>query len=204
MICVLALLVIALLFAIYFIYKLLHRVEKTDAVRHVGLKVKKGSLYSAVIDQILCKISIELGGAKVILARFHNGGYFSNGLAMEKFTVTNETPGGSKEPLMDKCVAVLNSKYASSMLQLATCDYLCIADINDCEDKAFKRDMEFYGFKSTNLFLIRQLGDGTDEGFIGVNFRDTHVMNAEERNRVTEKIPRLLNLVNQQESSLRD
>jgi len=99
---------------------------------------------------------------------------------------------------------VLNSKYSSTILQLVTCDYLCLSDAADNVDRSFKKFMDTYDFNSANLFLIKQLGDQTCEGFVGVFFKNTHIMDASQREIVTENIPKILNLVNLRESALKD
>lgn len=198
----LLILTIAVFVVLFYISKL--KKDNVVTVVHETIGVKEASLFDVVIMQILCKAQMETNSSKVVLARFHNGGAFSNGIDMKKFTVTHETPGGGKEPLMDKMMGRFNSRYPSTILQLSTCDYFCLSDINDSVDNAFKKDMEYYGFNSANLFMIRQLGIGAAEGFVGVFFKYTNVMNLEAREKITLKIPRLLNLVNQKEIALKD
>ena len=160
--------------------------------------LRKDSYYDAELQRILIRIKLELQACKITLARFHNGGCFANGLDMRKFTVTHETSGGSKYPLMDKCISVLNSRYGIAFEQLAIRKEYVVHDIEDCNDSNFKRDMGEYGFKATYIFLIKQL-DGSDEGFVGVNFADTKVLTAEQRDVIKEQIPRIIDLVNMKE-----
>lgn len=165
--------------------------------------IKNACLYDAEIYKLLCKIQQHTQSCKVIIARFHNGGSYRNGIDMEKFTITHETQLGSTVPLQDKCLGVFNSRYGSAFLHLATLGEYVINDINDCPDPNFKQDMKFYGFQATYLFLIKQF-DNSDEGFIGVNFRNTKVMTTEERDKVRNYIPRLLGLINMKESALKE
>jgi hypothetical protein len=99
---------------------------------------------------------------------------------------------------MDKCVSVLNSRYGIAFEQLAIRREYVVYDVDDCTDTNFKRDMSEYGFKATYIFLIKQL-NGSDEGFIGVNFSDTKVLTAEQRDIIREQIPRIIDLVNMKE-----
>jgi hypothetical protein len=138
---------------------------------------------------------VELQATKIIIARFHNGGNYVNGLEMKKFSATFETEGGTYIPMMDKCVAVFNSRYSLAFAHLVAMGDYCISERNACEDQNFQHDMKEYDFQSTNLFLMKQF-DGRDEGFVGVNFRDTHVMDKEQRNRIKEQIPIIVGLLN--------
>ena len=158
-------------------------------------QMKESAVYDVMIDREICEIKKTVQADKVILGRFHNGGYFANGMDMKKFSITHETPLGSIEPMMDRNQAVLNSRYPVAFLELVTLDYYMVSEVNDCTDPNFKRDMCKYGFCSGYLFMIKQF-DGSDEGFIGVFFKTTKVMMQEQRENVTDSIPTLLGLVN--------
>jgi hypothetical protein len=164
--------------------------------------VKEDSCYSTIVQKIICKLKFELKSTKIVIGRFHNGGNYVNGLPMKKFTLTHETAGGTDLPMMDKCVAVLNSRYSQAFAQLATLYDYCVADVNDCPDLNFKRDMELWKFKSCYLFLMRQF-DGKEDGFVGVNFKYTNVMSKEQRHMVEEQIPRIIGLLNMQKEHLK-
>jgi hypothetical protein len=181
------------------LYDLISRLKKTPPVTtKEPANLRKDSYYNAELQRILIRVKLELQACKVVLARFHNGGCFANGLDMRKFTVSHETAAGSKIPLMDKCVGVLNSRYGIAFERLAIMKEYIINDIEDCSDQNFKRDMIEYGFKATYLFLIKQT-NGVDEGFIGINFSDTTVLTQEQREIVREQIPRIIDLVNMSE-----
>lgn len=195
--------IIAILFAVIY-FKHIKSTKKLQNINsYDAISVNKASLYDTEIYKELYKIQSELTASKVILARFHNGGDFRNGLKMKKFSLTHETPEVSNKypPMQDRCTAVLNSRYASSFLHLTTLKDFCIPDVNDCPDKNFSTDMRYYGFEATYLFLIEQY-DGNAEGFIGINFRNTKVLTAEQRSKVLEHIPRILGLLNMSEKSL--
>lgn len=81
------------------------------------------------------------------------------------------------------------------MLTLVTMGSYIVHDVNDCCDYNFRKDMAIYGFKSTHLFLIEQV-DGTEEGFIGVNFDRTRVLTQEEKHKIEDKIPWILSELN--------
>lgn len=191
-----------LLFIIHYFWKTLIKPQREYNLMHERYSVKEDSVHNTVIQKIICKIKIDLNSTKVVIGRFHNGGNYVNGLPMKKFTLTHETAGGTKEPMMDKGISVLNSKYSEAFAQLATIDEYCISDMNDCTDMNFSRDMKNYGFGATYLFLIRQF-DNKEDGFVGVNFNQTRVMTKEERHMVVELIPRIMGLLNMDKSQLK-
>jgi hypothetical protein len=181
------------------LHKLMIKLNKQPDIPHKEqTSLRKDSYYNAELQRILIRIKLELQACKVTLARFHNGGCFANGLDMRKFTVTHETTGGSKVPLMDKCVSVLNSRYGIAFEQLAIRREYVVYDVDDCNDTNFKRDMGEFGFKATYIFLIKQ-NSGIDEGFVGVNFSDSKILTPEQRDIVREQIPRIIDLVNMKE-----
>jgi hypothetical protein len=144
---------------------------------------------------ILYRIGLELRSCKVALMRFHNGGKFANGRDMRKFTTTHETPSDTIKPFMDNNIGVLISRYPIAFNCLKIQGYYAVSDINDCNDLNFKCDMKKYGFKACYLFLIKQV-NGNHEGFIGVNFCETTVLDSEKREIVKEQIPKILSLIN--------
>lgn len=178
----------------------LHRLNKKEfLVEHnpkkTNYSIKKNSEYDAMIAKTIFKIKDMVGADKVTLSRFHNGGFFCNGLEMMKYTVTHETPYGSTYPLQNTQNAILISRYPTAMTTLATFGYWIVHDINDCTDPNFKKDMEHFGFKATYLILIRQL-DGSEEGFIGLNWNKSHVIEEDKYQAVKAELPYLLSLVN--------
>ncbi len=180
------------------VYKLIIKVEKKEKQTHIKVAIKKASTYDASLKVLLYNLKSSVNATKIIVARFHNGGNFANGYEMKKFSVTHETPGGTCVPLMDKQVAVLNSRYSEAILCLVSTEGYFISDVDDCLDLTFKHDMKEYGFKATYLFLIKQL-DGTEEGFIGVDFNHTHVMSKEDRDKVREQLANVLSVLNMTE-----
>ena len=184
------------------LYKVFPKTLPTPVESHPK-SIKNASLYDAEIYKMLCKLQQTTQACKVVVARFHNGGSYRNGLDMEKFSITHETQLGSTVPLQDKCVSVLNSRYGSAFLHLATLGEYCISDIEDCPDPNFKQDMKFYGFSATYLFLIKQF-DNSDEGFLGLNFKQTTVLTQEQKDKVRASIVRLVGLINMKESFLKE
>jgi hypothetical protein len=90
---------------------------------------------------------------------------------------------------------ILNTRYPEVFSSLVVWgEYIC-ADINDCTDASFKADALKCGFNSVNLFLVKQL-DGTEEGFVGVNYKQTHVMTPEERSKITNELPTIIGFLN--------
>jgi len=191
-----------LLYVLYTFWNILIKPEKTHLKWNDRYSVKEDSIYNLVIQKILCQLKKELSATKIVIGRFHNGGNYVNGLPMKKFSITHETAGGTETPMMDKGIAVLNSRYSEAFAQLATLGEYCIADIEDCTDDNFKRDMKVYGFKAAYLFLIRQFNDKED-GFVGVYFNKTTVVDKEHRHMVLEQRLRIMGLLNMEQQHLK-
>lgn len=191
-----------LLIILYKFWQLL-KPQQTLNKLHDKYSVKEDSIYSLVVQKIICQLKQELSAVKIVIGRYHNGGNYVNGLPMKKFTITHETAGGTDIPIMDKGIAILNSRYSEAFAQVATLGEYCVSDMQDCTDQNFKRDMQAFGFKATYLFLIRQF-DGKEDGYISVNFKYTTVLTAEQRHRVAEQIPRIMGLLNMDEQHLKD
>jgi len=169
-----------------------------DAIIKSYINLGKESTYNKEVYAILVRLRLELQSAKVGLMRFHNGGKFSNGHDMKKFTATHETASDTIEPFMDKCIGVLNSRYPVALETLWYHETYFVADVEDCNDLNFKSDMKRYGFKACYLFLIKQV-DGKHEGFIGINFTHTEVLSTEKREIIKGEIPKILSLINMKE-----
>lgn len=190
--------ILGIAIVVYAIYRysknLTYSVNK-DLIISEYISLHRGSTVDKEIAGILLRIKIELHSSKVALMRFHNGGKFANGFDMKKFTTTHETASDSIEPFMDRCTNILNSRYPIAFEMLGITGQFFVSDVDDCIDLNFKADMKKYGFKSCYLFLIRQI-DGKEEGFVGVNFNTTNVLNQEQRSIIIENIPTLLSLIN--------
>lgn len=191
-----------LLYLMYKFYFIITAKEKPHYISSDKYSVKEDSVYNAEVQKIIIRLKLELRACKVVIGRFHNGGNYVSGLPMKKFSLTHETAGGSTTSMMDRCLAVLNSRYPEAFAQLATLEEYCISDTEDCPDANFKRDMNNYGFKATYLFLMRQF-NGKEDGFVGVNFNGTTVLTLEQRHKVVEEIPRIVGLLNMQKEHLK-
>lgn len=161
------------------------------------LTLRKSTEYNLLLARLILKMRDEVNSCKILVARFHNGGFFNNGLHMEKFSVYMETPSANSTiPCMqDGYRDVFNTRYPEVFSQLIVWgEYIC-TDINDCTDINFKNDAKKCGFQSVNLFLVKQL-DGTEEGFVGVNYKDTHFMTPEEREKIKVNLPTVRGFLN--------
>lgn len=167
----------------------------------IKLNIRESSEYDVMIAKKLFKIKQIAEADKITLSRFHNGGNFCNGFAMKRYTVTHETPYGSKMPLQDVQRSILISRYPTAMLTLATFGSWIVHDVNDCTDPNFKKDMEYFGFGATYLILIKQY-DGSEEGFIGLNWKTSHVLEESKNEEIKSIIPTLLGLMNMQKEHL--
>jgi hypothetical protein len=187
---------------VYILWGLSRKLLSSPLNKSMGkeaVSLEKDAYCNAEVQRILIRLKLELNASKVTLTRFHNGGCFANGLDMKKFTITHETSSEVIPPLMDKGVAMLNSRYGIAFETLASQHQYVVVDVEDCLDQNFKTDMKRFGFKACNLFLIKQV-DGLDEGILTVNFSNTRLLTPQERDICTEQIPRILDLINLKEN----
>ncbi len=154
--------------------------------------------YEKAIDKILTRIRLELNAADVYIARFHNGGTYNNGVRIKKFSIPYEKSSSAiKELVRWRNFDKFCSHWPDVMDNLLVMREYCITDMQDCSDLNFKRDMEFYNFKSCHLFLIEQHDlSHSPEGFLAVNFFETRVLEKDERDLILSEIPNLLSLIN--------
>jgi len=154
--------------------------------------------YEKAIDKILIRMRLELNAADVYIGRFHNGGNYNNGVRMKKFSIPYEKATNTiKELVRWRNYDKFCSHWPDVMDTLLVMRDYCVADMSDCCDLNFKRDMEFYNFRSCHLFLIEQHDLAhSPEGFLAVNFFDTRVLTIEERDMILLEITHLLSLVN--------
>jgi hypothetical protein len=180
---------------------LYHKISlATDAL--VGSK-NKATLrhiiqFEKAIDKILLQLRFELNATDVFVARFHNGGNFNNGIRMKKFSIPyGKASSTVKELVRWRFYDKFCSHWPDAIDQLLTLGEYCVANLDNCNDMNFKRDMEFYGFKSCNLFLLEQADlSHSPEGFLSINFNTSKVLNQEERDRIKEESDHLVSLMN--------
>lgn len=154
--------------------------------------------YEKAIDKKLIRLRLELNAADIYIARFHNGGTYNNGVRIKKFSIPYEKSSSAiKELVRWRNFDKFCSHWPDVMDNLLVMREYCITDMQDCSDLNFKRDMEFYNFKSCHLFLIEQLDlSHSPEGFLAVNFFETRVLEKDERDLILSEIPNLLSLIN--------
>lgn len=124
---------------------------------------------------VLCRKIRELTNADgIYIAQFHNGGVYSNGVKMNKFTVVGEdyTPG------IESYKRKYNNVHCNTISYLIH-DLICsnrhiIEDTNTFEfnDKIYRDDLEHRGIKSSHSFLIKEPYSKKPLGFISLEFKD--------------------------------
>lgn len=179
----------------YGIFKALNKITLMNNPKTENISLKEQSEYNLLLARLLVKIRDEVNSVKVLICRFHNGGCFSNGLHMEKFSVYAETPSNTTPVMQDSFRDIFNTRYPEVFASLVVWGEAIYADIEDCTDINFRNDAKKCGFKSVNLFLVKQL-DGKEEGFVGVNYKDTHVMTQEERSKITSELATIRGFLN--------
>lgn len=158
--------------------------------------IKDDAVYNVQIDRLISKLKYDVNADKIFLCRFHNGGRFSNGFTMKKFTMTNETHGGTANPLRDQWRDVINSHYAEVLMQTLILGMYVASAPDECMDLNFRNDMMLrYKFNSVYLFALKQF-DGKEEGFFGLCFKESKILSESQKDTVELALPNLIGLIN--------
>ncbi|MCK5134884.1 MAG: hypothetical protein KAR19_03790 [Bacteroidales bacterium] len=192
----LILLLVAISVATHFLIKL----RKAQ----VPLPVKKQptwiqtTRYNRNLYELIFKLKDQLKADHICIARLHNGGYFNNEFPIRRFSAVMEAHNPDKtESMVDKYRDIHISKYPEVMHQLIFLKSYFCTDIQFCEDSKFKGDMIAMDYKSSFLFLIRQVDEErTPEAFIWINYQDVRQLTKEQRSDVWSKHNRILNYLN--------
>lgn len=154
--------------------------------------------YNRSLYEALFKLREKFRVDHICIARLHNGGLFNNTLPVRRFSVIMEAHNPNRtKSLIDVYRDTHISKFPEVMHQLIFMkDFIC-NDIDYCEDNKFKDDVSKLGYKSSFLFLIRQVDeDRTPEAFIWLNFSYHREFTKEEQTEVWAAHNKILNLLN--------
>ena len=183
-------------FTFYFSYKYLS--DKLKKVGHKAVSFADEARYNRMLDQIMFTLQTELHASNVFLARLHNNGHWNNGRSMKKFTIMMEKLSGTSPSIQQDYKDVLCSRYPEAMDFLLFYHTYQQADICLCKDANIRRDfLTKYGYASLYFFLIEQAnGDQTEEAFIGILYKEPHVLCREHADLVKSRRFSILGLLN--------
>ena len=188
--------IVILGFMLYFTYMYLR--GKIEGVGKRQVSFGDEARYNKMLDEIMFLLGNQLHASNIFLARFHNNGYWNNGRGMKKFTVMLEKPGGAGPSIQQDFKDVLCSRYPEAMDFLLFYHTYQQADLCLCKDPNVKRDfLTKYGYSSLYLFLIEQAnGDHSPEAFIGILYKEPHVLSREHSELIKSKRFDILGLLN--------
>lgn len=194
--------IVILGFMTYFTYMFLR--GKIEAVGKKFVSLGDEARYNKMLDEIMFTLNDKLHASNVFVARFHNNGHWNNGRGMKKFTIMLEKPSAASPSIQQEFKDILCSRYPEAMDFLLFFHTYHQADLSMCKDPNVKRDfLTKYGYNSLYFFLIRQAnGDRSAEAFIGILYKDPHVMNREHNDLVKSKLFDILGLLNMVEPKI--
>jgi len=194
--------IVILGFMAYFTYMYLR--EKIEKAGRKPVSFGDEARYNKMLDQIMFTLETQLRASNVFLARFHNNGHWNNGRNMKKFTIMLEKLSPTAQSIQQDYKDVLCSRYPEAMDFLMFYHTYQQADMSLCKDPNIKRDfLTKYGYTSLYFFLIQQAnGDRTEEAFIGILYKEAHVMSREQADLVKSKRFDVLGLLNMVEPKI--
>lgn len=149
--------------------------------------------YNYHLNKTLFNIRNQLGASDIFLARFHNGGQFINGLKIDKFSITNESPRMNCEPVQHDFENVMFSRYSRTISTLLYSNRFEVP--NTQGEDGLPRDIAQKGYRSMYVFLIKGLDD-IPAGFVAVLFKNQTDLTEDQRQIVESHHNTILNYVN--------
>jgi hypothetical protein len=139
----------------FFFYRLMLRGLPVTPVK-VRSNIRLSAPFNTAINKILLVLRYELRCSDVYIARFHNGGNWMDGSPMDKFSITHGKAIASTKLLQDTYVNIFCSHWSEIYDHLIVVGEYCCADLEDCRDSNFKKEMLAHDFKACYLYLICQ------------------------------------------------
>lgn len=157
------------------------------------------SMFYLEMDKTCNIIRESLKADGSYLAYFHNGGVFTNGIAMDKFTVVGEDYNEFMRcPSYKKIYYSTMINYMSfAYHRLLTTGRYGVFDINDISDLSFKNDLSKRKINSLYMFLIKDPITDKPVGFFVLEYINTFDLpkfNESEIWKHQNKLSKLLNM----------
>lgn len=110
----------------------------------------------------------------VFIAQFHNGGSYSNGVHMNKFTVVGEDYEGGLKSYKRQYNATHCNTVSYLIHDLVCSNKHIIEDINEhvFNDHIYEEDLTERNIRSTHSFLIKEAYSKKPLGFISLEFKN--------------------------------
>lgn len=150
------------------------------------------------MDKICSSIRTSVGADGSYLAYFHNGGVFSNGIAMDKFTVVGEDYNSRV-----RCQSYKKS-YSAMMINYMPYAYHrllvdnkhLVDNIEDMVDLTYKGDLIKRKISSMYMYLIKDPVSDKPIGFFGLEYVDRYVLTSVEEMNIWKQQNRISKLLN--------
>lgn len=156
------------------------------------------SLFYLEIDKICGTIRNNVSADAVYIAYFHNGGIFSNGVTMDKFTVVGEDYSDKS------CILSYKKQYSGMMINYMPYSYHRLLIDNkysfnvkfETTDISFKKDLIRRKMSCVYMFLIKDPVSDKPLGFFAIEFskENDHPINESIVWKYQNKLARLLNM----------
>lgn len=150
------------------------------------------------MDKICSAIRTAVKADGSYLAYFHNGGVFSNGIAMDKFTVVGEDYNARV-----KCTSYKKT-YNSTMINYMPYAYhrllvdnkYLLDNVEDMPDLSYKSDLNKRKVSSMYMYLIKDSVSDKPIGFFGLEYVDPYVLTSIEEMAIWKQQNRISKLLN--------
>jgi hypothetical protein len=167
-------------------------------------KSKKNVLISIVerdyrVDQILYSIMETLEAQSVFICRFHNGTSYSNGVPMERFSMSNEVVSPSWAPTSGSFQSRLVSEFAGTIQKIVFEHEFMIVPGNAHNEMSNLKFARSISNSDCSIYLKNLSADGIPSAFLGICFSKEKQFTGEvERDYIAQYVPVIRMLVNKQ------
>ena len=139
--------------------------------------------YNYELNKNLWLLLTELDADRAYICRFHNGGYFSGGIEMKKFSMTNEVfservEGSISAHYKDKYI----SEYAALFAKLFINENFLCENQDEIVDPSTKNLLKKYPQGSFYLYIIKE-SSGKPIAYFGIHFNKGRKLTEEEQER---------------------
>jgi len=117
------------------------------------------------IHEVLTELRLKHDSARTNIMRFHNGGKFTNGESMKRFSSTHESVALGVPSIMHNQQDMLLSRYPE-VLQLAAIDEARVILVSDMEESNLKRYYEYNHILAFSLIPLKDEVNGLITGYL--------------------------------------
>lgn len=168
------------------------------AKRKRAPSIEDKSMCYLEMDKICSSIRTTVKADGSYLAYFHNGGVFSNGISMDKFTVVGEDYNDRI-----RCLSYKKS-YNSTMINYMSYAYhrllvdnkYLLDNVDNIPDLSYKSDLSKRKVVSMYMYLIKDPVSDKPIGFFALEYVDSYVLTSIEEMNIWKQQNRISKLLN--------